>query len=34
MKEDQFEINSKESTVRNKWQPQLLIIRSHVGSNI
>ena len=34
MRENQYETNSKENPVWNKWQPQFLIMCSHVDSNI
>lgn len=34
IKENQYETNSKENPVWNKWQLQLLIMCSHMGSNI
>ena len=34
MKEDQYEVSSKENPKWNKWQPQLLEMCSYVVSNI
>ena len=34
MKANQYETNSKENPLRNKWQPQLLTMCSHVDLNM